>query len=127
MGTSTIFRRHNDLYQALSGMSKGQLASLDKASPWRAEQDLPSGWSAPLELHNGNVHVLVWWYGRLMRLEDAPKQRRNITTSIQASACAYTSGRCCETSAVARSNAWTRNSGKAEGASNQQGPATRKG
>lgn len=32
------------------------------------------GWRAPLELHNGNVYVLAFWKGRLMKLEDAPHQ-----------------------------------------------------
>ena len=29
---------------------------------------------SPLELHNGNVYILVFWRGRLMRLDDAPSE-----------------------------------------------------
>lgn len=55
-------------------MTKKQLEELDAAAPWGKEQILPGGWRAPLELHNGNIYVLVFWKGRLMKLEDAPKQ-----------------------------------------------------
>ena len=27
----------------------------------------------PLELHNGNVYALVFWKGKLMKIEEAPK------------------------------------------------------
>lgn len=30
-----------------------------------------------MELYNGNIYLLVWWYGKLMKLEDAPKQLSN--------------------------------------------------
>lgn len=30
-----------------------------------------------MELHNGNIYLLVFWKGRLMRLEDAPKNLNN--------------------------------------------------
>jgi len=74
MGTSTIFQRYNDIGGRLSEMSKKELESIDAASPWKKEgASLPGGWRVPLELHNGNVHVLVWWKGQLMRLEDATK------------------------------------------------------
>jgi len=74
MGTSTIFRRLNDLGGRLASMSKEELEKIDSLSPWKQEIESVRGWNAPLELHNGNAHILVWWYGRLMRIEDAPKQ-----------------------------------------------------
>ena len=71
MGTSTIYKRMNDLRTPLDKWTKKELKQLDQLSPWK-EENYFKGWSAPLELHNGNIHVLVWWYGRLFRLEDAP-------------------------------------------------------
>ncbi len=74
MGTSMIFRRHNDYGARLADMSKEDLEKLDKASPYSKNQDLPAGWSLPLELHNSDIHILVWWHGMLMRFEKAPEQ-----------------------------------------------------
>jgi len=31
------------------------------------------GWYVPFELHNGNIYALIFWRGRLMKLEEAPK------------------------------------------------------
>lgn len=73
MGTTTIFLRHNDLGTRLSLLNKKDLLKIDKLSPYGEENDF-RGWRTPLELHNGNVYVLVWWKGRLMRLEEAPKK-----------------------------------------------------
>lgn len=74
MGTSTLFRRLNDLRTPLAGMSKADLEKLDKMSPWGgAEKERVGGWSILMELHNGNFHPLIWWYGRLIHLKDAPK------------------------------------------------------
>ena len=47
-------------------------AGLSNLSPYD-KSSYYTGWQAPLELHNGNVYVLVFWKGRLMRIEDAPK------------------------------------------------------
>ncbi len=73
MGTSTIFRRFNDLHGTLASMSKEDLEKIDKLSPWRAEKESVHGWSILMELHNGNFHPLVWWYGQLFHLRDAPR------------------------------------------------------
>ncbi|MFH1285974.1 MAG: hypothetical protein ABIH99_05330 [Candidatus Micrarchaeota archaeon] len=73
MGTSTIFRRHNDLACTLAGMSKKELESIDGLNPWKDEKESVRGWSILMELHNGNFHPLIWWYGRLLYLGDAPK------------------------------------------------------
>ncbi|MBI5046995.1 hypothetical protein HZC07_04685 [Candidatus Micrarchaeota archaeon] len=73
MGTSTIFRRYNDLGRYLASMSKEDLEKIDKLSPWKEEKESVGGWSILMELHNGNMHPLVWWYGRLIHLRDAPK------------------------------------------------------
>jgi len=73
MGTTTFFLRLNDLGPKFEYMTKKDLKAMAKLSPWGGEERrYYRGWSAPLELHNGNAHILVWWYGRLMRLEDAP-------------------------------------------------------
>lgn len=72
MGTSTIFKRFNDLSGRLSELSKEELGKIDRLSPWSAEKESVSGWSAVMELHNGNATPLIWWYGRLIRLTDAP-------------------------------------------------------
>ncbi len=73
MGTSTIFRRFNDFGGNLASMSKEDLEKIDKLSPWKAEKESVHGWSVLMELHNGNYNPLIWWYGRLMYLRDAPK------------------------------------------------------
>lgn len=76
MGTTTIFLRHNDLHIPLSSMKKKELKKIDKLSPYSTENNF-NGWRTPIELHNGNIHLLVWWKGRLMLLEDAPKKLSN--------------------------------------------------
>lgn len=72
LGTSTIFRRMNDIAKRLSDMTKDELQSLDNAKGWKEQTNLPAGWSVPIEVHNRNAHVLVWWYGKLIRLSEAP-------------------------------------------------------
>jgi len=72
MGTTTFFLRHNDLGKPLSKMGKKELEKLDRLSPY-GEQQHHAGWSVPFELHNGNTYALVFWKGRLMKIEDAPK------------------------------------------------------
>jgi hypothetical protein len=72
MGTTTFYLKRNDLGLDFGGMSKKDLKELDKLSPY-GEEKRYMGWSSPMELHNGNVYILVWWQGRLMKLEDAPK------------------------------------------------------
>lgn len=73
MGTTTIFLRLNDLHGELRRMSRDEPKKLDELSPYRTENSC-RGWTTPLELHNGNVHILVWWKGKLMRLENAPEE-----------------------------------------------------
>ena len=72
MGTTTFFLRHNDLRKPLNEMGKAELEKLNNLSPYADETHF-AGWHAPLELHNGNVYILVFWKGRLMKIEDAPK------------------------------------------------------
>lgn len=73
MGTTTIFTRHNDLGMKFEYMSKKDLKNLSKLSPFSKEKISYHGWSVPFELHNGNIYVLVFWKGRLMKLGEAPK------------------------------------------------------
>lgn len=73
MGTSTIFRRYNDWGGRLADMSKEDLEKIDKLSPWNNEKESVRGWSILMELHNGNVHPLIWWNGQMFHLRDAPK------------------------------------------------------
>lgn len=73
MGTTTFYMRKNDFARSLEGMTKKELAKLSNLSPYREESHY-MGWTVPFELHNGNVYVLVFWKGRLMKLEDAPDQ-----------------------------------------------------
>ncbi len=73
MGTTTFFLRHNDLRNPFTKMDKKELEKLDTLSPY-GETQHHAGWSVPFELHNGNVYVLVFWKGRLMKIEDAPKR-----------------------------------------------------
>ena len=54
-------------------MSKKDLKSLGNLSPFSKEEGFYRGWGAAYELHNGNVYVLVFWKGRLMKIEEAPK------------------------------------------------------
>lgn len=72
MGTTTIYKRMNDLGLRFKSMTKKDLKELDKLSPYK-ENSYYHGWNAPLELHNGNVYVLVFWKDRLMKLEEASK------------------------------------------------------
>ena len=72
MGTTTFFLRHNDLSKPLSKMGKRELEKLDSLSPY-GETQCHAGWNVPFELHNGNTYALVFWRGRLMKIEDAPK------------------------------------------------------
>ncbi|MEK6863906.1 MAG: hypothetical protein AABX27_01325 [Nanoarchaeota archaeon] len=73
MGTTTIFTRLNDLGAKFEHLSKEDLNKLGKLSPFSKEEQFYRGWKAAYELHNGNVYVLVFWKGRLMKLEEAPK------------------------------------------------------
>jgi hypothetical protein len=72
MGTTTFFLRNNDLGKPLNKMGKKELEKLNNLSPYD-DKSYCGGWQAPLELHNGNVYALVFWKGRLMKIEDAPK------------------------------------------------------
>ena len=72
MGTTTFYLRHNDGASRLDSLSKEDLTKLDLLSPF-GNDNHHGGWHVPMELHNGNVHVLVFWKGRLMKLEDAPQ------------------------------------------------------
>ncbi|MFA4982323.1 MAG: hypothetical protein WC592_07660 [Candidatus Omnitrophota bacterium] len=72
MGTTTFFLRYNDMGKPFTKMDKKELEKLDSLSPY-GETQHHAGWSVPFELHNGNVYVLVFWKGRLMKIEDAPK------------------------------------------------------
>ncbi len=73
MGTTTFYLRYNDFGKRLASMKKEELGKLDSLSPY--EQDNHAfGWHVPLELHNGNIYLLVFWKGRLMKLDEAPRQ-----------------------------------------------------
>lgn len=72
MGTTTFYLRHNDLGTRLKDLKKKEREKFDHLSPYK-EENHAFGWSVPLELHNGNVYLLVFWKGRLMKLNDAPK------------------------------------------------------
>ncbi len=72
MGTTTFYLKHNDLANSLNNMSKKEIKELSKVSPYSNDPNY-RGWRVPMELHNGNVYLLVFWRGRLMKLEDAPK------------------------------------------------------
>jgi hypothetical protein len=72
MGTTTLFLRINDCGKPLHKMGKGELEKLNNLSPY-VETSHYAGWHVPFELHNGNVYVLVFWKGKLMKIEDAPK------------------------------------------------------
>ena len=56
-------------------MSEKELKELNNLSPYD-DKPYKGGWMVPLELHNGNVNALVFWKGRLMKFEDAPKALR---------------------------------------------------
>lgn len=72
MGTSTIYLRHNDLARDFSTLTKKELQEIDGISPFRDNKGC-FGWRASMELHNGNIYPLIFWKGRLMKLEEAPK------------------------------------------------------
>lgn len=72
MGTTTFFLKSNDFGKPVNKMGKEELDQLGNLSPYGRTQYY-AGWQVPFELHNGNVYVLVFWKGRLMKLEDAPK------------------------------------------------------
>ncbi|MBU0460311.1 MAG: hypothetical protein KKH52_00045 [Nanoarchaeota archaeon] len=72
MGTTTFYLKHNDLGLSLDRMSNEEIKKLSNFSPYR-EDDSYKGWKVPCELHNGNIYLLVFWKGRLMRLEEAIK------------------------------------------------------
>ena len=71
MGTTTFYLRHNDVGTRLKNLKKKELETLDKLSPYKEDSNA-FGWRVPFELHNGNVYVLIFWKGRLMKLDDAP-------------------------------------------------------
>jgi len=73
MGTSTFYLRRNNFGKSLHTMTKNELERIDQLSPFGKDNEY-LGWRVPFELHNGNVYVLVFWKGRLMKLEDAPKE-----------------------------------------------------
>ena len=68
MGTTTVFTRFNDLGLKFEHMAKKDLESLGKLSPYSQEEQFYRGLRASYELHNGNVYVLVFWKGKLIRL-----------------------------------------------------------
>ena len=72
MGTTTFFLRLNDCGKPLHKMDKKELEELNNLSPYD-DKPYRGGWLVPLELHNGNVYALVFWKGKLMKIEDAPK------------------------------------------------------
>ena len=73
MGTTTIFTRHNDLGLRFEHMSKEDLKNLSKLSPFSKDNQFYLGWKAAYELHNGNIYVMAFWKGSLIKLEEAPK------------------------------------------------------
>ncbi len=72
MGTTTFYLKHNDFGKPLNRMTKKEIERLSKVSPYDKEPYY-LGWKVPFELHNGNVYVLIFWQGKLMKMEDAPK------------------------------------------------------
>ncbi|MFZ2937528.1 MAG: hypothetical protein WBI28_06615 [Candidatus Omnitrophota bacterium] len=72
MGTTTFFLKNNDLGKPLNKMGKEELEKLNNLSPY-VKTSHYAGWQVPLELHNGNVYILLFWKGRLMRIENSPK------------------------------------------------------
>ena len=76
MGTTTFYLRHNDFGARLQNLKKKEREKFDKLSPYSKDNHF-LGWRVPLELHNGNVYVLVFWKGKLMKMEDAPQLLSN--------------------------------------------------
>src|SRR3990167_432456 len=72
MGTTTFYLRHNDFGARLQNLKKKEREKFDKLSPYSKDNHF-LGWHVPLELHNGNVYILVFWKGKLMKIEEAPK------------------------------------------------------
>ena len=72
MGTSIIYKKMNDLGLSFKSMTKKDLKELEKLSPY-AKERWYRGWSTPMELHNGNIYLLVFWKGKLIKLGEAPK------------------------------------------------------
>lgn len=64
--------RLNDCAKPLHKMSKKELEELNDTTPYD-DKPYKGGWLVPLELHNGNVNALVFWKGRLLKIENAPK------------------------------------------------------
>ena len=73
MGTTTLYLKRNDFARSFKAMTKEELEKLSSLSPYSKNQSY-LGWDVPLELHNGNVYILVFWKGKLMKLGDAPQQ-----------------------------------------------------
>ena len=67
MGTTTFYLRYNDFGARLKNLKKKELEEFDNLSPYKKENSA-FGWRVPLELHNGNVYVLIFWKGKLMKL-----------------------------------------------------------
>jgi hypothetical protein len=53
------------------------LKKLDESSPWGEEKERVRGWEVVMEIHNRDFHPLIWWYGRLFHLRDAPRLLNN--------------------------------------------------
>ena len=73
MGTTTFYLRYNDFGRKLNDMTKKERKIFDDLSPYKNENEA-FGWRVPIELHNGNIYLLVFWKGRLIKLEDSPKE-----------------------------------------------------
>lgn len=54
-------------------MTKEELDKLDNLSPYKKDNSA-FGWFVPFELHNGNIYPLIFWKGRLIRLDEAPNR-----------------------------------------------------
>ncbi len=76
MGTTTIYQKHNDFGRSLRLMSKKEIEIVSELSPYGKNTSY-LGWSVPVELHNKNVYLLVFWKGRMMRLEQARERLIN--------------------------------------------------
>ena len=71
MGTTTFYLKNNDIGRPLNKMTKEELEQMSKVYPY-GKDHYYLGWNVPMEPHNGNIYVLVFWKGRLMKLADAP-------------------------------------------------------
>lgn len=72
MGTTTFYLKNNDFGIPLNRMKKKEIDKLSKISPY-GNGSFYLGWRVPFELHNGNIYILVFWKGKLIKLEEAPK------------------------------------------------------